>query len=137
MEAGMRGQWRQIGREFFLVFSLVALALQVAVPPGFMVGGNDGRDGGAARIVICTGHGPINAATDLGHSTRHGKRSPTCAFAGHGAPAQPGPAAPTVAIAWTPRPAALATPADQVRIGAGLAAPPPARGPPIFPDTIV
>lgn len=122
--------WRDIGRELFLAFSLVALTLQVAVPPGFMVGGDDG----ATRIVICTGHGPVNAATDLGHASNSGKSRVPCAFAGHGAPANLGPTALIVAAAWAPRPADLATPADQVSIGAGLAAPPPARGPPPFPE---
>ena len=134
MRAG--GKWREIGREVFLAFSLVALALQVAVPPGFMVGGLDDRGGGAAHIVICTGHGPVNAAADLGHAPKSGKGSGACVFAGHGAPAKLSPPAPLLLAACTPRPADLATPPDQVRIGAGLAAPPPARAPPGFPEPI-
>ena len=128
MRAG--GTWRDIGRELFVAFSLVALALQVVVPPGFMVGGDDGR----ARIVICTGHGPVNAAIDLGHAPNNGKRVAPCGFAGHGALMGPGRAAQILAMAWAPRPVDPATPADQVSIGAGLAAPPPARAPPISPE---
>ncbi|MGH7023305.1 MAG: DUF2946 family protein, partial [Caulobacteraceae bacterium] len=55
----------------------------------------------------------------------------TCPFAAHAAPSTPAPAAPAIAIASTNIPAPLAMPASQVAIGRGLAAPPPARGPPV------
>jgi hypothetical protein len=129
MRAG--GHWRWVPREVFLSLALVALTMQVLVPPGYMVGGHDG---GPARIVICTGHGPVEAAVDLGGKSTpsHGKSSDApCAFAAHAAPANLAPADPAIAIAWTPLETVRATPSDQVTIGRGLAAPPPARGPPL------
>ena len=123
--------WRWIAREAFLTLALVALAMQVLVPPGYMVGGHDG---GPARIVICTGHGPVEAAVDLGGKSTppRGKSSDApCAFAGHAAPVNLAPAGPAIAVAWIPLEAVRATPADQVSIGRGLAAPPPARAPPL------
>ncbi|HEY2177945.1 MAG TPA: hypothetical protein VGH15_05130 [Caulobacteraceae bacterium] len=122
----LAGRWREIGREAFLVLSAMAMALMLLVPPGFMVGSGDE---GPARIAICTGHGAVSGLADLGHAPK-GKVSPTCAFAGHGAPPIPGPAGPLLTLVWAPSVAPVATPADQVAIGAGLAAPPPARAPP-------
>jgi hypothetical protein len=125
------GMWRGIGRGAFALLAFVALALIVAVPPGFMVGG--GGDGGPARIVICTGHGPVETALDLGGKgapAHGGKAAAPCAFAGHAAPLTPTPTAPAIAIAWSLTAAPQAIPASQVAIGRGLAAPPPARGPP-------
>ncbi|MGH7025363.1 MAG: hypothetical protein ACREEB_17485, partial [Caulobacteraceae bacterium] len=122
------GAWREIGRRAACLMAFVALALLVVVPPGFMIGGqSDGR----TRIVICTGHGPVDSIVDLGGkgAPARGKKSGmTCPFAAHAAPSTPAPAAPATAIASTSIPAPLATPASHVAIGRGLAAPPPARG---------
>jgi hypothetical protein len=127
------GTWRGVGREVFLALSAMALALMLVVPPGFMVGGGDGP----ARIVICTGHGGVDSVRDLGHAPKGGKASPACAFAGHGAPPTLGPSGPSISAWLALRAALVAIPVDQVRIGAGLAAPPPARAPPSFPRSIV
>ena len=118
-------------REVIFPLALLALGLQLLVPPGYMVGGHDG---GPTRIVICTGHGPVNAAIDLGNlAPARGKKSDApCAFAGHAAPANLGPAGPALAVAWKGFELVHAIPPDQVYVGRGLAAPPPARGPPVF-----
>lgn len=130
----MRISWRSAGRPRGTVFvlALLALALQIAIPPGYMVGG--GADG-PARIVICTTHGPVNAAIDLGgpKAPAHGKSSPMpCIFAGHAAPANLASMTPAVAVPWA-RPASVdLLAARRIFVGRGLAAPPPARAPPAF-----
>jgi len=124
------GTWLGIGRGAFALLAGLALALIVAVPPGFMVGGGDEAP---AHIVICTGHGAVEAAVDLagkGAPAHRGKAEATCVFAGHAAPLTPTPVAPAIAIAWILTVAPRAIPASQVAVGRGLAAPPPARGPP-------
>jgi len=131
----MKRAWPSGGwlREVIFPLALLAFGLQLLVPPGYMVGG---QDGGPTRIVICTGHGPVNAAIDLGKPApaRGMKTDTPCAFAGHAAPASLGPAGPALAIAWKGFEAVQAIPRDQVCVGRGLVAPPPARGPPVFPS---
>ncbi|HEY7900390.1 MAG TPA: hypothetical protein VIC25_04320 [Caulobacteraceae bacterium] len=110
--------------------AVLALALTVLVPPGFMVGGGDT---GEVRLVICTGHGAITSALDLGGHGAPRRNAPShgpCIFAGHGAPARIVAPTPLRAIVWTPAAAPIGARPVQVRIGHGLAAPPPARGPP-------
>jgi hypothetical protein len=118
-----------IGRRLAAFFALLALALQIIVPPGFMVA----RMGGAPAIVLCTGHGPMMAMpvapgkpdqspkTDQGH---------TCVFAGHGGIAPP----PSVLAPIQSRAEYVlppSAPMRDLRPGRGLAAPPPpSRGPP-------
>jgi len=117
-------------REAVFVLALLALALQIAIPPGYMVGG--GRDG-PTRIVICTNHGPVNAATDLGgpKAPAHGKTSPMpCIFAGHAAPANLASPTPAAAVPWVRFAGVALPPARRIFVGRGLAAPPPARAPP-------
>ena len=119
-------------REAVFVLALLALALQIVIPPGYMVGG--GPDG-PPRIVICTTHGPVNAAIDLGgpKAPAHGKTSPMpCIFAGHAAPANLASMTPAVAVPWA-RSASVARPSARlIFVGRGLAAPPPARASPAF-----
>ena len=128
----MRICWRTARwpREILFLFAALALAMQVVVPPGYMVGG--GADG-PTRIVICTLHGPVNAAVDLGGSKgpAHPKTaSMPCIFAGHAAPASLASPAPAAGLAWATF-TSIALPTDRrVFVGHGLAAPPPARGPP-------
>ncbi|QUD88868.1 hypothetical protein [Phenylobacterium montanum] len=111
-----------------LALSLVALLLQVLVPAGYMVA--DGQQGPA--IVVCTGHGPLLAAGDLGHPGKAPASRPDapCAFAGHGALAPP-----TVTATLAPSPVSYAPALNAIFAdlapGRGLAAPPPpALGPP-------
>ncbi len=109
--------------------ALLALLIQALIPPGYMLAA--GRTSPAA-VVICTGHGPLRLA---GHQDRQAppakqKAAGVCAFAGHGAaPLRAALRLPTE-IRWTR--AVFAGPAvhPSVFVGRGLAAPPPARGPP-------
>jgi len=127
----MRGIWRlqAEARQWAVGLAVLALFVQILAPPGFMVG----RDGDHLSIVICTGHGPASALSDL---TGHPDKSPQtrhdapCVFAGHAVGAAP----PLMAL--IARPIALATLAAPVALfdltpGRGLAAPPPpSQGPP-------
>ncbi len=113
--------------------ALLALALKVATPPGFMVAQQAGETPGVFPLVICTGHGPLKSA-DLpipGDSKSHQGADKACAFAGHGL-------APTLAqapalIVSSARYAAVAhTLAGRPVPGQGLAAPPPpSQAPPL------
>jgi hypothetical protein len=121
----MSAPWRRL----CMTLAVLALALKVAVPAGYMV---DTTTGGAPAIVLCTAQGAVTVKTPGDH---HAPASSThdapCAFAGHGAAFVAAPPA-TVAVVervayapFVPAPAALAAP------GRGLSAPPlPARGPP-------
>jgi hypothetical protein len=109
--------------------ALCALALLVLVPPGFMVDAGDGQ----ARITICTGHCAVESVVDLSGKSppAKGKRSDApCVFAGHAAPLTLTPDAPPIAAAWALAAAPAQLPGSQIAPGRGLAAPPPARGPP-------
>jgi hypothetical protein len=112
------------------LLAILALAVQVIVPPGYMVGG---AVDGPARVVICTGHGPVDAAIDLGSpkAPARGKASPmSCVFAGHAAGASLAPLTPAVAVPWARFTSADGPSVSRVFVGRGLAAPPPARAPP-------
>jgi hypothetical protein len=112
----------------FLALAAVAVAVLVIVPPGYMVGA--GKTSGPPRIVICTGHGPVTAAIDLGSApAKPTKAGGPCAFAAH-AGAAPIPSPAILPGRWKPAAIAHAILVSQVTIGRGLAAPPPARGPP-------
>jgi hypothetical protein len=117
---------RREGAGLWTLVALLALALKVATPPGFMVAQGAGETPGAFPLVICTGHGPLKSVDPPipsdGKSHRTGDKA--CAFAGHGL-------APTLAQA----PALIASPVSYVAViaappgrllpGRGLAAPPP------------
>ncbi|GAA4767369.1 hypothetical protein GCM10023219_11240 [Stakelama sediminis] len=127
-------------RAAMLIAALTALAYTLAVPPGFMT--MRGADGGV-QIVLCSGHGPMTAATmampgmDMGHhgkGDQHDKGSDMqCPFAGHAAPSMssgPAPAPFEARIAYTPWPVLPVTGAAP---GRGMSAPPPpSRAPPIL-----
>jgi hypothetical protein len=129
MRIASRSAWWP--REMVFLLAMLALAVQVVVPPGFMVGG---QDNGPTRIVICTVHGPVSAAVDLGKEapSRGKKLDAPCAFAGHAAPANLAPGAPSAMVAQAPLETFRPTPPDQVSVGRGLAPPPPARAPPVL-----
>lgn len=66
------------------LFALVALTVQLLIPPGYMPVATGGR----VTLAICTGHGPMQ----MGKATPGGPRKApdrsgdhVCAFAGHGA----------------------------------------------------
>jgi hypothetical protein len=128
---GIGRVWRGSGA----LLVLLALAVRLASPQGWMLAPGDGS--GAPRLVICTGHMPadwIAAAQQPGHSPKHGGTTDCdhpCAFAGMHAPPAPALLAASVA------PTALAldtqptSPLTDQRPGRGLAAPPPpSQGPP-------
>ena len=127
MQAGRQAQsW---GRDLFLALCAIALAMLVIVPPGFMVGGAPGR----GRVVICTGHGPVDSAADLGGMGAPGpgkKSMAPCPFTGHAPPLDLTAPGPALAVAWTRFAIFRGTRSDQILIGRTQAAPPPARGPP-------
>ena len=120
-------------RSMLLTLAVLAVAIRVLIPSGFMVRAE--ADGGFP-LIICTGQGEmVVAATLLGDphkapadSDRHD--SP-CAFAGHGVAAEPPvitDVRPVVFTAFTPLAPSLHR---DLTPGRGLAAPPlPARGPP-------
>jgi hypothetical protein len=123
-------------RGVFLALAILALALKVMVPAGFMTQAEP-RNGLPFALVLCTGQGPLVVQPgdaldphDKSPADKPGHDAP-CPFASHGATAPP-PS--TLAVAKVEfvayRPMALARAVDPVP-GRGLAAPPlPARGPP-------
>ena len=126
------GIQRKLEARVATAVAILALLIQLAVPPGFMVA--DTNQGPA--VVICTGHGPL--AVDVpGHGlpgkSPGSKGSGVCPFAGHG-----GPAVTPVAAAFSPAAYVFereqtSTPGDAYP-GRGLAAPPPpSHAPPQFP----
>jgi hypothetical protein len=116
--------WRGSG----LLLVLLALAVRLATPEGWMLAAGDGH--GGPRMVICTGHMDGGAGMP-GHPDKSDRSDHTCVFAG----AHVGAAPPMLAASFvaTPIIVALKGPdrlADQ-RPGRGLAAPPPpSQGPP-------
>ncbi len=117
--------WTGVRRGAAIFAAVLALAVNVLVPAGFMTGG------GSSGLVLCTGHGPVLVAADLQDqfqsSVSHGSKSKAdgpCAFVGHGA-APSLATAPTLfgeATVWSP----AAEPAhENLAVGVRLAAPPP------------
>jgi len=104
------------------VLAVVALVVQVLVPPGFMLD----TSGGQPAITICTGHGPLVLyGRDPAKAPAQQTHQSLCAFAGMAAP--PGPPAVAVLPAPTLSEVELivANPAGDLTPGRGLAAPPP------------
>ena len=110
----------------------LALAMQLLLPPGFMV---SGPSAGPPAVVICTGTGPLVHGRDLdpGHAPAgKAKGGGPCALAAHAA--GPPPMAPpmtTVAVAWLIPPTPDHRPPTAIVRHLGV--PPPARGPPSVP----
>jgi hypothetical protein len=120
----------------FVALAMLALALKVLVPAGFMTA-SEPRNGLPFALVLCTGQGPmvVEPGDALGHHDKTPADKPAhdapCPFASQGAAAPP-PSALAIAkiafIAYRP-----VVPARVIHLapGRGLAAPPlPARGPP-------
>jgi hypothetical protein len=113
---------------------VLALALKVLIPAGFMVARGDA--GLPVPLVICTAQGTTTIdGRRIGHDGDPSKPmadDQVCAFAGHaGGAAAPEPqaSATITLIAYTAAAEPFAT--SGVAPGRGLAAPPlPARGPP-------
>jgi hypothetical protein len=123
-------------RGFALTLAVIAIAIKVMIPAGFMAGP---AGLGTAPLVLCTAQGMmvVEPGDLAGHDARSpapGKSKPDtpCAFAGHGVSgllADPLASASVETVAYlTTGP--LTTP--DVTPGRSLAAPPPpARGPPL------
>jgi hypothetical protein len=111
-------------RGAFLVLALVALAMRVLAPPGFMVAAQP--RGGLPAIVVCTGHGSLTLNGPSPAKTPHdaSKGDSACAFAGHAAPVVPHLVASIAAPMANPVSAVVKTATDSAP-GRGLAAPPP------------
>lgn len=123
-------------RGAFLALAILALALKVMVPAGFMTTAQP-TNGLPFTLVLCTGQGPL--VVESGDVLNPHDKAPVdkpahdtpCPFAGHGAAAPP-PSALVVAkvefVAYRP---VAPTRIVHLAPGRGLAAPPlPARGPP-------
>ncbi len=130
MRGGDFMAWVRARRGVILTLALLALALKVVVPPGYMVAprANDLP----FAIVICTAQGAVTVEPGgATHDTPTAQHDAPCVFAGHGVGAQP-PGdihrlhLPIAAYQPILPPSYAATP------GLGLCAPPPpARGPPL------
>ena len=120
-------------KHWLLAFVIVALAMRMVVPAGWMPTVSNGQ----ATITLCTGAGMVEAWVDADGKLH--KEAPVkkhvgdqpCAFAGVGAAADfPAFASIALALPFVTQPS-LAFAYNNVAIGLGLAAPPPpAIGPP-------
>ncbi|WP_374576845.1 DUF2946 family protein [Phenylobacterium sp.] len=122
-------------RRVWLTLAMLAVALKVMIPAGFMTAGPQEADLPFA-LVLCTAQGAVTV--DPGDLPGHSDDAPTerhdspCAFAGHGAPLSLPNLIDAVRVEFVAYRAPAAVPVRQaVAPGRGLAAPPlPARGPP-------
>ena len=109
-----------------LALAIVALALKIMFPPGFMPGSSL-----AQPITICSGQEPgmVNMMMDDGHhqpsNGPHQSNDHPCAFAGHGAPPLTPDLRPVEIGAIAAVAAALTVGMAAVTPGRGMAAPPP------------
>jgi hypothetical protein len=124
---------RDSKHNWLIAFVVLALAMRMVVPAGWMPSFADGR----ATIMLCTGAGMVEAWVDADGKihkespAKKGAGDQPCAFAGLNAAAD----TPALDVASLPLPFAPQTPrnnaATAVAIGLGLAAPPPpATAPP-------
>ena len=121
----MSGAWSRKGawREVALTLTILALALKVMVPQGFMIAGA----GAPFPIAICTGHGPMvfHAGDAKAPKAPARKIDAPCAGAGN----VTAPVPPLICVAAEPYAWAalrlLERPALAGAPGRGLAAPPP------------
>lgn len=122
--------WARSHRGVVLTLALLALALKVAIPAGYMAG--PATNTLPFTIVICTAQGAVEVDPGSSpHDDGASRQDAPCVFSGHGLGAAPPSgdialALPVVAYhPNSPPPSCEAPP------GRGLCAPPPpARGPP-------
>jgi hypothetical protein len=116
---------------------MLAVALKVLVPAGFMVGAP--ANGSPLPIVLCTGQGTVTLGAGeaapgherSGHAPANAGHDSPCAFAGHGLGAPPPSLFETGAAEFVGY--VFTAPSRRVSVtpGRGLSGPPlPARGPP-------
>lgn len=125
--------WTGLRRGAAIFAAVLALALNVFVPQGFMPGTETGR-----ALVLCTGNGPVLIASDIvgsardsGSHTPKSKADGPCAFAGHGAapPLATGAVLASDLVRWSP---AVDLGRQSVLPRPSLAAPPPPSQAPPF-----
>jgi len=118
-----------------MTLAVLALALKVLIPAGFMTAPD--RNGLPFAVVVCTGQGAM--VVEPGDLMGHDKKAPAdkpshdqpCPFAGHGAAVAAPGAFNVQAVAFAVYVEPAARPVMGLCPGRGLAAPPlPARGPP-------
>jgi hypothetical protein len=119
------------GRTVALVLAVLALALRVAVPQGYMVA----APGAGFPLVICTGHGELVLGDHGDHKSPAQKSSEApCVFAGSVTPLTPSIAGQIQEPFTVGADADLGGPVADLAPGRGLAAPPPqSRAPPVRP----
>jgi hypothetical protein len=116
-------------RSVLMTLALLALAVRVLVPPGYMT---PDRPTSGFSLVICTDHGLITLDDDGKQAPGKPKGDAPCAFAGGMAPPAPTVAVLTSFEGWAPAPLRV-EPRQDLAPGRGLAAPPPpAIGPPVL-----
>lgn len=124
-----RTEWSRV----FLALALVGVVLKIIVPPGFMVGSVDAGGRAGYPLVICTGHGPAMAPSDLGGKSpgQKPRADSPCSFAGQASAASP-PILSPIAAPWVRLKTLLVFAHFDLAPGRGLAAPPPpSQGPPV------
>ena len=116
-------------RGAMMALALLALAIKVLVPQGYMAADHASATG--FPLVICTAGGRITLDPPGEHApAEKAKGDSPCAFAGNITPPTPSPIALANFTAWSFAPAPLPAQPEQTP-GRGLAAPPPpAIGPP-------
>lgn len=124
-------------RHVFLTLAVLAVALKVMIPAGFMAGPS--TNDLPFALVLCTSQGAMVVSSGdalPGHSD-HDKapadaaHDSPCAFAGHGIAAAPPVLADAGAVAFIAYDFKPAPAAPDLAPGRGLTGPPlPARGPP-------
>jgi hypothetical protein len=116
-------------RRILLALAVVALAFRIAAPPGTMVA----ETGHGAKLVICTGHGPMSAMAAPGKAPASKSRpNGACEFAAQAANAL-ATSAPDFYSAAVVSLTSPLPPRASLGVGYGLAAPPPpSHAPPIL-----
>lgn len=132
-------------KKLYLLVGLLAIAIKVAIPVGYMVA-TQALAAGLTPIVLCTSDGNVTAFMDEGGQiVAHGEEAlandhqglpsdhegTKCAFAGQGVPLA-APQAANIAVLFEDVVSVTAVQQSFVAPGLGLAAPPPPKtGPPI------
>lgn len=125
--------WRW-DRGVFLTLAMLAVAMKIAVPAGYMT--RAASNDLPFALVLCTADGAVTVAPGEVLPADHDKSRDTkhdapCAFAGHGVGVAPPNLLDFRAVQFVAYQAVTASPVVDLAPGRGLAAPPlPARGPP-------
>ncbi len=122
-------------RGVFLTLAMLAVAMKIAVPSGYMT--RAANNDLPFALVLCTADGAMTVApgealpADHDDKGQDAKHDAPCAFAGHGVGVAPPNLLDFRAIEFVAYRPAEVSPVVDLAPGRGLAAPPlPARGPP-------